>query len=70
MQKSPEKDKKGILTQIISDCKVRHDLSENASINEESIRQQVKRGTKSGSRGTKSPMTENLSQTLCLQSSN
>jgi len=53
-----ERLKKGILTQIISDCKAFHGLPESVSINEGSIRQRLKRCTKTGVKGTKSPMAE------------
>jgi hypothetical protein len=51
-----ERLKKGALTEIISDCKKKHGLGENTSINEGSIRQRLKRNTLSGIKGMKSPM--------------
>jgi len=53
-----ERLKKGALTEVISDCKARHGLPDNISINEGSIRQRLKRGSKSTIRGTKSPMAD------------
>jgi hypothetical protein len=53
-----ERLRKGALTEIIAESKRKYLLEDNITINEGSIRQRLKRSTKSGIKGTKSPMAE------------
>jgi len=53
-----ERLKKGALTEIIAESKRKYFLEDNITINEGSIRQRLKRDTKSGIKGTKSPMAQ------------